>query len=43
MPYSSDDAVVLGQRQLERTSAFMAHERDRFGDLPKIEVPQSRE
>ena len=43
MPYTSDDIVVLGQRELERTWAFMALERHRFRDLPEIEMPQSRE
>ena len=43
MPYSSRDILVLGQRELERTWAFMALERHRYRHLPEIELPTSRE
>ncbi len=43
MPYSSDDIVVLGQRELERTWAFMALDRHRYRDLPELKLPTSRE
>lgn len=43
MPYSSRDILVLGQRELERTWAFMTLERHRFRELPEIELPSSRE
>jgi hypothetical protein len=43
MPYSSRDILVLGQRELERTWAFMALDRHRYRELPEIELPTSRE
>jgi hypothetical protein len=43
MPYSSHDIVVLGQRELERTWAFMTLDRHRYRDLPELELPTSRE
>jgi dipeptidyl-peptidase 4 len=43
MPYSSDDVVVLAQRELERTWAFLALERHRNRKLPELELPASRE
>lgn len=43
MPYSSHDIVVLGQRELERTWAFMTLERHRYRALPELELPSSRE
>lgn len=43
MPYSSDDIVATGQRELERTWAFLALERHRNRDLPELELPESAE
>lgn len=43
MPYSSHDIVVLGQRELDRTWAFMTLDRHRFRDLAELELPTSRE
>jgi hypothetical protein len=43
MPYSSHDIVVLGQRELERTWAFLTLDRHRYRDLPKLQLPTSRE
>ena len=41
MPYSSDDIVVLAQREVERLSAFIALERHRYRDLPELDLPSS--
>lgn len=43
MPYSSRDILVLGQRELERTWAFLTLDRHRYRNLPEIELPSSRE
>jgi hypothetical protein len=43
MPYSSDDVVAMGQRELERTWAFLALERHRNRNLPELHLPESRE
>lgn len=43
MPYSSDDVLVLGQRELERTYAFYTLERHRNRDLPELTLPKTRE
>lgn len=43
MPYSSDDIVVLAQREIERLSAFIALERHSWRDLPELTLPSSAE
>lgn len=43
MPYSSNDIVAMGQRELERTWAFYALEQHRNRDLPVLELPTSQE
>lgn len=43
MPYGSDEVVMLAQRELERTWAFLALERHRNRELPELELPGSRE
>lgn len=41
MPYTSDDIVTLGQRELDRLWALYALERHRNRDLPEIEISGS--
>ena len=43
MPYTSDDIVTLGQRELDRLWAMYALERHRNRDLPEIEISGSAE
>jgi hypothetical protein len=43
MPYTSDDIVTLGQRELDRLWALYALERHRNRDLPEIEISGSAE
>ena len=43
MPYTSDDIVVLGKRELDRLWALYALERHRNRDLPEIEISKSAE
>jgi hypothetical protein len=43
MPYSSDEIVDLGQRELERHWAFYALERHRNRNLPELQLPKSQE
>jgi hypothetical protein len=43
MPYSSDDIVTLGQRELDRLWALYALERHRNRDLPEIRISESAE
>ncbi|MDJ0939815.1 MAG: DUF885 family protein [Woeseiaceae bacterium] len=43
MPYSSDDIVVLGQRELNRLWALYALERHRNRNEPEIQISQSAE
>ncbi len=43
IPYSSDEMMVLAQREFDRLSAFYALERHRNRDLPEIALPTSRE
>lgn len=43
MPYSSDEIVVLAQREVERLEAFIALERHRFRHLPELDLPASSE
>lgn len=42
VPYSSDEIVILAQREVERLWAFMVLERHRFRDLPELDLPDSR-
>jgi hypothetical protein len=41
MPYTSDEIVTLGQRELDRLWASYALERHRNRDLPEIEISES--
>lgn len=43
MPYSTDQIVTLGERELDRLWAQYALERHRNRDLPEIELPESAE
>ncbi len=43
LPYSSDDIVVLAQRELDRFWAFTALDRHRYRNLPELTLPASRE
>lgn len=43
MPYTSDDAVMLGQRELDRLWALYGLERHRNRNLPELEPASSRE
>ena len=43
MPYTSDDIVTLGVRELDRLWSVYALEQHRNRDLPKIELPESGE
>lgn len=43
MPYTSDDIVTLGQRELDRLWALYTLERHRNRDLPEIEISGSAE
>ncbi|SMF67594.1 DUF885 family protein [Allosphingosinicella indica] len=43
MPYTSDDIVLLGQRELERHWAFYTAERHRNRKLPEVPLPKSGE
>ena len=43
MPYTSDDIVTLGQRELDRLWALYALERHRNRDLPEIRISASAE
>jgi hypothetical protein len=43
MPYTSEDIVVLGKRELDRLWSVYALERHRNRDLPEIELPESGE
>lgn len=43
MPYTSDEIVTLGQRELDRLWAMYALERHRNRDLPEIEISGSAE
>lgn len=43
MPYTSDDIVTLGLRELDRLWSVYALEQHRNRDLPEIELPSSRE
>ncbi len=43
MPYTSDEIVTLGQRELDRLWALYSLERHRNRDLPEIELPASGE
>jgi hypothetical protein len=41
LPYSSDEVLVLAQREMERQRAFLALERHRNRELPEIALPAS--
>ena len=41
MPYTSDEIVTLGQRELDRLWAMYALERHKNRELPEIELPES--
>ena len=43
MPYSSDDIVTLGTRELDRLWSVYALEQHRNRDLPRIELPEDAE
>ncbi|WP_165357292.1 DUF885 family protein [Sphingosinicella sp. CPCC 101087] len=43
MPYTSDEIVVLAQRELERHWAFYTAERHRNRNLPELELARSEE
>lgn len=43
MPYSSDDIVDLGQRELERQWTFYGLERHRNRRLPELQLPKTKE
>ena len=43
MPYTSDQVVTLGERELDRLWAMYSVERHRNRDLPEIELPASGE
>jgi hypothetical protein len=43
MPYTSDDIVTLGQRELDRLWAMYALERHRNRDIPEIQISESAE
>jgi hypothetical protein len=43
MPYTSDDVLLLGQRELERVYAFYTLERHRNRGLPELTLPKTRE
>lgn len=43
LPYTSDEMLVLAQREFDRLSAFHALERHRNSGLPEIALPTSRE
>lgn len=43
IPYTSDEMLVLAQREFDRLWAFYALERHRNRDLPEIMLPTSRE
>jgi len=43
LPWTSDELLVLGQREFERLWAFYALERHRNRGLPEIELPESGE
>jgi hypothetical protein len=43
MPYTVDELLVLGQREFERLTAFLALERHRNRDLPELEPAASGE
>lgn len=43
LPYTSDEMVVLSQREFDRMWAFYALERHRNRDLPEMELADSRE
>lgn len=41
MPYTSDEVIVLAERELQRTRAFYALERHRNREIPELELPAS--
>ena len=43
IPYTSEEMLVLAQREFDRLWAFYALERHRNRDLPEIKLPTSRE
>lgn len=43
MPWTSDDILLLAERERERLQAFHALERHRNRDLPELDLPANRE